>query len=84
MSAVDTETEEKILNKLKELMKGRTTVIISHRISSIKHCDRIILLDQGKIVEQGSHEDLLHLEGAYAELYSKQILEEQTNPNTTL
>ncbi|MCC6768913.1 MAG: ABC transporter ATP-binding protein [Bacteroidia bacterium] len=84
MSAVDTETEEKILNKLKELMKGRTTVIISHRISSIKHCDRIILLDQGKIVEQGSHEDLLHLEGAYAELYSKQILEEQTNPNPTL
>jgi ATP-binding cassette subfamily B protein len=76
LSAVDTETEETILNHLKELMNGKTTVIISHRVSSVKHADQIIMLDGGKIIEQGTHDQLLVLEGAYWSLYRKQLLEE--------
>jgi len=76
LSAVDTETEETILNHLKDLMKGKTTIIISHRVSSVKHADQIIMLDGGRIVERGTHEQLLALEGAYWSLYRKQLLEE--------
>lgn len=76
LSAVDTETEEKILSQLKDLMKGKTTVIISHRVSSVKHADKIIVLDKGTIVEHGNHEELLKLEGNYYSLYQKQLLEE--------
>lgn len=76
LSAVDTETEEKILGHLKDLMKGKTTVIISHRVSSVKHADQIIVLDRGSIIEQGNHETLLEKEGAYHSLYQKQLLEE--------
>lgn len=76
LSAVDTETEEKILGHLKDLMKGKTTIIISHRISSVKHADKIIMLEKGKIIERGNHQQLLDLNGAYAELYQKQLLEE--------
>lgn len=77
LSAVDTATEEVILNNLKVIMKGKTSVIISHRISSIKHADKIIVLDQGQVIESGKHEDLLDSKGAYFELYQKQLLEEE-------
>lgn len=76
LSAVDTETEEKILAHLKDLMQGKTTVIISHRVSSVKHADQIIVLDKGAIIERGTHEHLLALHGAYASLYQKQLLED--------
>ncbi len=76
LSAVDTETEEKILGHLQDLMKGKTTVIISHRVSSVKHVDQIIVLDHGTIVEQGTHTNLLKAEGVYYSLYQKQLLEE--------
>ncbi len=77
LSAVDTATEEVILNNLKTIMKGKTSVIISHRISSIKHADKIIVLDQGEVIESGKHEELLNEKGAYYELYQKQLLEEE-------
>jgi len=76
LSAVDTETEEKILLNLRRIMQGRTSIIISHRISSVKHCDQIIVLDHGRIVEQGTHQELLDLGGEYAGIYQKQLLEE--------
>jgi len=76
LSAVDTETEEKILGHLKDLMSGKTTVIISHRVSSVKHADKIIVLDHGQIVERGNHDSLLAKEGVYYSLYQKQLLEE--------
>ena len=77
LSAVDTETEEEILNNLTRIMKGRTTIIISHRVSSVKHASKVIVLDAGKIVEQGTHIELLEKKGVYYELYQKQVLEEQ-------
>ncbi|MEI8134083.1 MAG: ABC transporter ATP-binding protein [bacterium] len=76
MSAVDTATEEKILANLKGIMKGRTSIIISHRISTVKNADMIIVLDQGTIIEQGTHDELLAHGGAYHDLYKKQLLEE--------
>nr|WP_275982509.1 ABC transporter ATP-binding protein [Aquiflexum gelatinilyticum] len=72
LSAVDTKTENAILNSLKKIMENRTSIIISHRVSSAKLADKIIVLDDGKMVEQGSHEYLLNLKGVYAELYEKQ------------
>jgi len=77
LSAVDTQTEEDILKNLKQVMKSRTSIIIGHRISSVKHCDNIIVLDHGNIAEQGSHQQLLELNGIYASMYTKQLLEEQ-------
>lgn len=77
LSAVDTSTEEHILKNLKEAMKNRTSIIISHRVSSIKDADEIIMLDEGRIIERGTHESLLAMEGAYYELYRKQLLAEQ-------
>ncbi len=76
LSAVDTETEEKILSHLKDLMKGKTTLIISHRVSSVKQADQIIVLDKGRIIERGNHEELMSKEGPYFSLYQKQLLEE--------
>ena len=76
LSAVDTETEKKIISNLKTVMENRSTIIISHRISSVTHCDKIIVLDEGKIVESGNHDSLLKQSGIYAELYQKQLLEE--------
>jgi len=76
LSAVDTQTEENILANLKRLMKGKTCVIISHRVSSVKDADKIIVLNQGKIVEEGNHQSLLESKGNYYELYLKQIREE--------
>jgi ATP-binding cassette, subfamily B, multidrug efflux pump len=77
LSAVDTETEEKIMRNLNEVMKERTSIIISHRISSIMNADKIIVLDEGKIIQEGTHEELLKQEGLYKELYQKQLLEEK-------
>ena len=77
LSAVDTNTESQILKGLTEVMRGRTTLIISHRVSTLKHCDTIIVLDNGSIVEQGSHTDLLSAGGRYAETYERQLLEEE-------
>lgn len=73
LSAVDTETEEKILNSLRKVSKGKTTIIVSHRVSSAKHADKIIVLDEGKIVQNGTHEQLINTEGYYKELYQKQL-----------
>jgi len=72
LSAVDTKTENVILNALKKIMKDRTSVIISHRVSSAKLADQIIVLDDGKIVEKGNHKSLMAERGVYAELYEKQ------------
>lgn len=77
LSAVDTKTEEAILKGLKSLMKQRTSIIISHRVSTIKDADEIIVLENGEIVERGTHEFLLSLEGEYYGLYQKQLLAEQ-------
>jgi ATP-binding cassette, subfamily B, multidrug efflux pump len=73
LSAVDTKTENSILNQLQNLMEGKTTVIISHRISSAKLADKILVLDEGHVVEQGSHEELMALKGTYKDLYEKQL-----------
>ncbi|NPV11219.1 MAG: ABC transporter ATP-binding protein [Ignavibacteria bacterium] len=77
LSAVDTNTEEIILKNLKEFMKGRTSIIISHRISTVKDADQIIVIDNGLIAEQGTHEELLELEGIYFRIYQKQLLEKE-------
>jgi ATP-binding cassette subfamily B protein len=76
LSAVDTETEEKILQNLERIMKGKTSIIISHRISSIKNADKIIVLENGEIVEQGTHKELLAAQKQYYELFQKQMSEE--------
>ena len=77
LSAVDTNTENTILNSLAELMKGRTTVIISHRVSSAKLADKIIVLDDGEIIESGTNESLLAKKGVYSDLYEKQLKQEE-------
>jgi ATP-binding cassette subfamily B protein len=77
LSAVDTYTEETILDRLRNVMKGRTSIIIAHRISTVKDADNIIVLNNGKIVEQGTHEQLVTLNGIYAGLYQKQLLEKE-------
>ncbi|MDH5366116.1 MAG: ABC transporter ATP-binding protein/permease [Cyclobacteriaceae bacterium] len=78
LSAVDTKTENAILNSLKRIMDGRTTIIISHRVSSAKLADKIIVLDDGKIVEKGTNKSLLAHSGVYKALYEKQLTEEVT------
>ncbi|KAA3647409.1 MAG: ABC transporter ATP-binding protein [Bacteroidetes bacterium] len=77
LSAVDTETEEIILNNLKKILLNKTAIIISHRISSIKHADHILVLEDGEIIEQGKHNDLIELQGSYFETFQKQLLEEE-------
>jgi len=77
LSAVDTATEERILNALKEVRKGRTALVVSHRVSSVKDADHIIVLEDGRIVERGTHESLLAHGGYYADLYRRQTLEEE-------
>jgi ATP-binding cassette subfamily B multidrug efflux pump len=79
LSAVDTKTENQILNNLQGIMQGRTSVIISHRVSSAKLADKIIMLDDGRIVEQGTHDDLMEANGVYRELYDKQMAVEDVN-----
>ena len=77
LSAVDTNTENIILNNMKRIMANRTSVIISHRVSSAKLADKIVVLDDGKIVERGTHTELMALNGAYKELYEKQLMAEE-------
>lgn len=77
LSAVDTVTEEKILSRLRGFMAGRTTILISHRVSTVKQADRIVVLDQGRIVEMGTHAELIERDGYYAELDRRQSLEEE-------
>jgi len=78
LSAVDTETEERILANLEEVSKNKTTFIISHRVSSAKNADKIIILENGEIIQQGSHNQLINLEGYYKELYEQQLLEKES------
>jgi len=77
LSAVDTQTEERILTSLRGLMQGRTTILISHRTSTVQDADQIIVLRDGRIIERGTHDELLTREGYYADLYRKQLLEEE-------
>jgi ATP-binding cassette, subfamily B, multidrug efflux pump len=77
LSSVDTNTEDKILNHLREIMRGRTTIFISHRVSTVRNADAIAVLHQGRIVELGTHDQLIARNGYYTELYNKQLLEEE-------
>ncbi|MGE5327214.1 MAG: ABC transporter ATP-binding protein, partial [Deltaproteobacteria bacterium] len=82
LSSVDTYTEEKILRHLTSVMAGRTTLLISHRVSTIRNADEIAVLHDGEIVERGTHEELLALNGHYTELYNKQLIEEELERET--
>lgn len=77
LSAVDTETEEEILNNLKSIMQDKTSIIISHRVSSVKNSDTIIMLEEGKIIEKGTHQELINLKGNYFNLYKMQLLDSE-------
>jgi ATP-binding cassette, subfamily B, multidrug efflux pump len=77
LSSVDTHTEDLILNHLRDVMRGRTTIFISHRVSTVRNADRIAVLHSGRIVELGTHDELLALNGYYTDLYNKQLLEEE-------
>jgi len=77
LSAVDTQTEEKILGQLRGVMRGRTTILIAHRTSTVRDADQIVVLKDGQIIERGTHDELLARQGYYADLYQKQLLEEE-------
>src|SRR5207245_2022016 len=77
LSAVDTYTEEEILSRLRDVMRQRTSIIVSHRISTVRNADQILVLDEGRIAERGTHDTLLRRNGLYAQLHKKQLLEEE-------
>jgi ATP-binding cassette subfamily B protein len=77
LSSVDTGTEERILKLLDAILRQRTTILISHRVSTVQHADQIVVLRDGRIVERGTHAELLARGGYYADLYQKQLLEEE-------
>jgi ATP-binding cassette, subfamily B, multidrug efflux pump len=77
LSSVDTATEERILRRLESIFRERTTVLISHRVSTVQNADQIIVLRDGRIVERGTHQELLGRGGYYADLHQKQLLEEE-------
>jgi ATP-binding cassette subfamily B protein len=77
LSAVDTYTEDEILHRLRDVRRGRTCLIVSHRVSTVRDADLIVVLDRGRIVERGTHDELVALGGTYAELHARQLLEEE-------
>jgi ATP-binding cassette, subfamily B, multidrug efflux pump len=77
LSSVDAQTEAEILHGLRSIMKEKTFLIISHRISAVKECDEILVLDEGRIIERGNHDQLVERGGLYAELYQQQRLSEE-------
>jgi ATP-binding cassette subfamily B protein len=81
LSAVDTQTENRILHGLRKVMEGRTSIVIAHRITTIKDADEILYMEHGRILARGTHEQLLNQEGEYAALFRKQLLEESEGDN---
>jgi ATP-binding cassette subfamily B protein len=77
LSSVDTMTEERILSALQDIMRGRTTILISHRVSTVRGADRIFVIEYGRVAEEGTHAELISQGGYYADLYQKQLLEEE-------
>ena len=77
LSAVDTHTEEEILDRLSGVMAQRTSIIVSHRVSTVRDADQIVVLHEGRVAERGTHDELIRRDGFYADLYRKQLLEEE-------